>query len=102
MKLLDLWIEILSDRWHKRDLERAGGDHDLIGLVGPIVELDPVGGACLTDRSYAAVQFDRKVEALGVVGQIDGDLVAVRVAVRVAGEVKAGKGVIARRREQLE
>ena len=32
----------LSDRWHERDLERAGGDHDLIGRVSPVVELDPV------------------------------------------------------------
>jgi hypothetical protein len=47
------------------------------------------------DRPHAATELNRQVEALGVIGQIDDDLVAARVPVRFARKVKAGKRVIA-------
>ena len=40
MKLGHLRVEALSHRRYERDLERAGGDDDLVGLVAPVVELD--------------------------------------------------------------
>ena len=40
VKLDDLGVEALGDGRRERDLERTGGDHDLVGLVGPLVQLD--------------------------------------------------------------
>ena len=38
----DVRVQALGHLGHARDLERAGGDHDLAGFVGAVVELDHV------------------------------------------------------------
>jgi hypothetical protein len=102
VELHDLWTEALRDRRRERDLERAGGDHDLVGLACPVVELDQVGGVGLADRANAAVELDRQVEVTGVVGQVGDDLVPTGVVPGITRESHAGERVIAGRREQLE
>ena len=40
VQLRHLGAEVSGDRRRERHLERPGGDHDLVGLVGPVGELD--------------------------------------------------------------
>ena len=40
VQLHDLGAEVGGDRRRERHLERPGGDHDLVGLVGAVGELD--------------------------------------------------------------
>ena len=82
VELRDARIEALGDRRHTRDLERAGGDHDLVGLVAAIVELDQVAALASADGADTAAQLDRQLEVARVVGEVGDDVVATRVAVR--------------------
>ena len=75
-----LGVQAIGDLGHARELEGAGGDHDLVGLVGAIVELDEVAAIALPDGADAAAQLDRQLEVARVVGEVGDDVVAARVA----------------------
>ena len=50
-------------RRRERHLKRPGGDHDLVGLVGAVGELDEEAAAVASpDRLHAAVELDRELE----------------------------------------
>ena len=42
MQLDHVLTEAVGDRRHERDLERSGGDHDLIGRIAAVLQLDLV------------------------------------------------------------
>jgi hypothetical protein len=102
VQLHHLAVETLGDGRHERHLEGPRGDHDLIGLVAAVVELDHVDAARPADGADRTVQLHRQVEVAGVVGQVFHDLVPAGVAVRITGKGQAGQSVVAGRREQLE
>ena len=93
--------EVGGDRRRERHLKRPGGDHDLVGLVGAVGELDEEAAAVACPHGlHAAVELDRQLEPSRVVGEVGDDVVAARVAVGVAGEVEPGQAVVAHGREQ--
>ena len=57
-----------GDGRRERHLERAGGDHDLVGVVRSVGELDEEPAAVAgADGEDAAVELDRQLEVLRVV-----------------------------------
>ena len=100
VELHDLAGELARERGHARDLERAGGDHDLVGVQRAVGEFDAVAAVFGVHRGDAAVELDGEREVAGVVGEVADDLVAGGVVVGVAGEGEAGQAVVARGREQ--
>jgi hypothetical protein len=76
------------------------GDHDGGGQLGAVVDVDGEPVVLTADGSYPVVGADVGVEVLGVAAEVVDDLVAVRVAVRVAGEGHAGQGAVSRWGEQ--
>ena len=100
VELRDARVEALGDRRHTRDLERAGGDHDLVGLVAAVVELDQEAALPSTDGAHRAAQLDRQLEVARVGGEVGDDVVATGVAVRITGERPPREAVVASRREQ--
>ena len=94
-------LEVGGYRRRERHLKRPGGDHDLVGLVGAVGELDEETAAVACPHGlHAAVELDRQLEPLRVVGEVGDDVVAPRVAVGVAWEVEPGQAVVAHGREQ--
>jgi hypothetical protein len=63
VELRDVRVQALGDPRHPRDLEWAGGDHDLVGLAAAIVELDEVAALALADGADTAAQLDRQRES---------------------------------------
>ena len=102
VELSHLGVEAVGDDRRERDLKRAGGDDDLLGLVGPIVELDVVRVSGFADRTHAAPELDRQIEVTDVIGEVGRHVVPPGVAVGLAGEVQPRKAVVADRGEQLE
>ena len=100
--LNDLRIEVGCERWNARDLERAGGDDDLVGLDHLVGELEPEGAVLAADGSDLAAELHGEVEGLRVALEVGDHLVAAGIAVGVAGELEAGKAVVAPRREEGE
>src|SRR5829696_4103396 len=98
VELDDLRVQPARDRRDHRNLERAGGDHHLIRLVRPVLELDDVAVARLADGGDAAVELDRQVAR--VLLQVGHDLVARRIVLGVAGERHARQAVVAHGREE--
>jgi hypothetical protein len=90
-----------SYRRRERHLKRPGGDHDLVGFVAAVDDLDEEAAvvAC-PDRVHAAVELNRQLEPSRVIGEVGHDVVAPRVAVGVAREVEPGQAVVAHGREQ--
>ena len=42
VQLYHVWVEPIRDRGHERNLEGPGGDHDLLGCVSTVIELDSI------------------------------------------------------------
>ena len=102
VELDDVAAQPLSDLRHARHLEGAGGDHDLVGPVRAVVELDDVAVAVAAHGLDAAVVLDRQREVARVLGEVGDDLVAGGVVVRVAREGEPGEAVVADGSEQPE
>src|SRR4029450_3276329 len=94
--------EPAGERRHTRDLERTGGDDDLVGLDLPVLECNEEASAVGVQRPRRAPELDRELERRGVLLEIGDHFVASRVTVRIAGEGKAGKAVVAAWREQSQ
>ena len=93
MHLDDARVELLGDGRDPRRLERPGGDHDLVGGVRAVAQLDHeaavVAGA---DREDLAVELHGQVEVLRVAREVVDDLVAAGIGVGVAREREARAG----------
>jgi hypothetical protein len=100
VELHDLAGELARERRHSRDLERAGGDDDLVGMQLAVREFDAVAAVFGVHRGDATLELDGQLEVAGVAGEVADDLVARGVAIRVAGKGEAGEAVVARGREQ--
>jgi hypothetical protein len=102
VELHDATIQVGGDRRHPGGLERACGNHDLIRLVRAVVELDHVPVLASPHGPDAAAELDRQLELLHVVLRVANDVVAIRVAVRVARKRQSRQAVVAHGREELE
>src|SRR3954469_9346598 len=94
--------EVSRDRRREGHLKRPGRDHDLLGRVAPVGELDQETTVAGRHGPDAAVELDRQLEALRVIGEVRDDVVAARIAVGRAGKRQARLAVVANRREQPE
>jgi len=92
--------ELLRDRRDARDLERSGGDHDLVGAQFAVDQLDAVAAVVGVERGDPAVELDGQREVTRVVEEVADDLVAGQIVVAVAGERQPGQAVVARGGEQ--
>src|SRR5205085_8922056 len=81
VKLHHVRMQVGGYRWYARDLVWPSGEDDLVGLVGPVVELDEIATLLCTDGADVAVQLDRKREVAGVVGQVRDDPVPIRITI---------------------
>src|SRR5581483_6987380 len=102
VRLEEVRRERAGERRYARDLKRAGGDDDLVGLDLSILEPDDEASAVRGQRPHRAPQLDRKPEGGGVLLEIGDHFVASRVAVRVTGERQAGEAVVPSWREQRQ
>ena len=103
MELEDVLTKVVGDRRHERHLERSGRDHDLIGPIAP---------RCRARRRYrpSACRMARtrlpsatgRAKCRRVLGEVGHDVVAARVAVRIAGEGQTRQAAIASGRKQLQ
>src|SRR3954453_6715217 len=102
VQLRHVTAEVSGHHRPERHLKRPGGDHDLVGFVGPFGELDDEAIVAGPHGPDAAVELDRQLEALRVVREVGDDVVAAGVAVGVAGKGQTRQAVVADRREQLQ
>src|SRR5918999_12820 len=102
VELGNLGRELIRDRRHEPSLERPGRNDNLLRRVAAVLGFNAVGAVGPTDRANATVERDRQIEVLGVVRQVVYDVVAGRVAVRVAGKGKPGETAVANGRKELE
>jgi len=66
MKLMDFRGKPPTYRRNLRSLERAGRDHDLIGLVDTIAGVHDEAHAIVLERANPRVETHRQVESLRV------------------------------------
>ena len=90
VRLEDVRLESARHFRDERFLERAGGDNHLLGDDPPAVDLQHEPPVLSSEPPHRAVQLDRQFERVRVLLQICDHLVAVGVAVWIAGERKAG------------
>jgi hypothetical protein len=100
MGLEDLRPQLVGQFRHVRSLKRAGGDDDLVGGDRSTVHLEDVPAVLGCESPDGAVQRNRELKRLRVLLQIGDHLVAIRIAVGIAGEGKPRETVVAAGREQ--
>jgi hypothetical protein len=100
VRLEDDRRQLIGERGDPGDVERPGGDDDLVGLDAPAVELEHERAVRRRQGPHGAAELDRQLERPRVLLQVADHLVAARVAVGVAGKCQSGKRVVAARREQ--
>ena len=94
-------VQLVGQRRHARDVERPGGDDDLVGRDAPAVrELEDEAVVLGLQRPHLAAEPDGQVERPRVLLEVGHHLVAAGVAVGLTGKRQAGKRVVAARREQ--
>src|SRR4051794_16988559 len=69
VQLDDTRVELVGNWRHPRDLKRARGHNDLLGLVGALVGFEDVRVNCSAERMHSTTKLNRQVELAGVLGE---------------------------------
>jgi hypothetical protein len=94
--------QAIGERRDARLLERAGRKHNLVRRDRPVLELDDESIAVTPKARRRSAKAYRQVEVRCVPLEVREHLLACRVTVRIAREVKPRQAVVRARREQRE
>ena len=101
--LNDRRVEVGCEGGNARDLERPGCHDDLVGLNGcAVLKVKAEAAVLAPDGADLASELHGELEGLRVALEVGDHLVSAGIAVGVAGELEAGKAVVAPRREERE